>query len=359
MYYYQSNGYIVESSNTFIDQPQWSSCLRSNSIDEGMDINPLMLTLRSNYSVSSHLSQYTLQYCQPQQQRNRVLDLENLLDHIMTNNLPNQFLKKLHCILTYEILPLHIYWNSDETSFTIHFETELVHKYLPQLFQFFSIGSVVKLLTNYGFKKTKKQKQGIQTYDFQHPQFLASQPTLIDSIIFENPDLDPYGEFIDNFVNQYNYCKLNEYSLKSEINTLEETNLRLKNELDQMRGNIEKLNSVLYFLQTEQYDKINLEEFNMLITTGCYQSPEIIDPQAALITPQIFQSSIEPITNNSMSALTPIDFGLIEALTMSENPAYNFITPTSLKHPSGFLQLLLLDINTNTIEIKNDSFSSF
>ncbi|KXN74904.1 hypothetical protein CONCODRAFT_1976, partial [Conidiobolus coronatus NRRL 28638] len=225
-------------------------------------------------------------------------------------------------ILTYEILPSHIYWNSDQTSFTIRFETELVHKYLPQLFQFFSISSVVKLLTNYGFKKTKKQKQSIQTYNFQHPQFLPLQPTLTDNIILENPNLDPYGEFIDSFLIQFNYCKLNEYSLKSEIKILEETNLGLKIELEQMRGNIEQLNSVLYFLETGQYDKINLQEFNMLTVTDCYQSPEAIDPQANLIIPPPFQSSTVPVTSNSISVPTSMDFGLIDALTMSETTPY-------------------------------------
>jgi hypothetical protein len=111
---------------------------------------------------------------------------------------------------------------------------------------------------SYGFKKTKKQKQSIQIYDFQHPQFIPSHPKLIDSIIIENPNLDPYGEFIDNFLNQFNYCKLNEYSLKLEINILEETNLGLKNELNQMKNNIEQLNLILYWLETGQFGKHKL-----------------------------------------------------------------------------------------------------
>jgi hypothetical protein len=106
---------------------------------------------------------------------------------------------------------------------------------------------------SYGFKKTKNQKQGVQTYDFQHPQFLPLQPNLIDSIILEYPNLDPQGELIENFLNQFNYCKLNEYSLKLEINTLEEMNLGLKNELEQIRYNVEKLSLILYFLETGQF----------------------------------------------------------------------------------------------------------
>jgi hypothetical protein len=155
---------MIESSHGIIDRQQWSSCLGSNSIDEGMSINPVILTPQSNYSVPSHLPHSYLQYSQKQQQRDRDLEIENPLDHPMIDSLPNQFLKKLHwylnhfyiidiiliggySILAYKILPAHIYWNTDHISFTIRFETELVHKYLPQLFQFFSISSVIKLLT--------------------------------------------------------------------------------------------------------------------------------------------------------------------------------------------------------------------
>jgi hypothetical protein len=166
MAYYQSNMHMVETLVTFTEQQHWSSCLRSNSIDEGTDTNPFMLTLQPNYSVPSHLLHPNLQYSQTQKQRGQVLDIEGPLDRIMINSLPNKFLKKLHwyiyftytiqrrfsniklySILTCEKLPSHIYWNSNQTSFTICFEADLVHKYLPQIFQFFSINSVVKLLT--------------------------------------------------------------------------------------------------------------------------------------------------------------------------------------------------------------------
>jgi hypothetical protein len=104
----------------------------------------------------------------------------------------------------------------------------------------------------------RKQNLSIQTYDFQHPQFLPLQPILIDSIILESPSLDPYGKFIDNLLNQFNYCKLNECSLKLEIDILEETNSKLRNELKQMRSNIEQLNLILYCLETGQFGKHKL-----------------------------------------------------------------------------------------------------
>jgi uncharacterized protein YigA (DUF484 family) len=105
---------------------------------------------------------------------------------------------------------------------------------------------------SYGFKKTKRQKKGIQNYVFQHPKFLPLQPRLIDSIILEYPNIDPYGELVDYLLNQFNYCKLNGYSLELEISTLVETNLGLKNELEQIRYNIEQLNLIMYFLETGQ-----------------------------------------------------------------------------------------------------------
>jgi hypothetical protein len=78
---------------------------------------------------------------------------------------------------------------------------------------------------------------------------------LIDTIILENPNLDPYGKFIETILNKFNYCKLNEYSLKLEINTLEETNLVLKNELEQMKYNIEQSSLILNWLKAQKFGK--------------------------------------------------------------------------------------------------------
>lgn len=96
MTYYQSNRHMVETLEAFIKQQHWTSCLRSNYIDEGLDINSLMLTPPTNYSVSNHLSRHTFQYSQTQQQRAKVLDIESPLNYILTHSLPDQFLKKLH-----------------------------------------------------------------------------------------------------------------------------------------------------------------------------------------------------------------------------------------------------------------------
>jgi hypothetical protein len=93
---YQSNNNMVESSGSFIDQKQWLSCLRPNSTDEGMSINPIMLTPQSSYSVPSNLPYNSLQYYKNQQQSDQALEIENPLDHPMINSLPNRFLKKLH-----------------------------------------------------------------------------------------------------------------------------------------------------------------------------------------------------------------------------------------------------------------------
>jgi hypothetical protein len=100
-----------------------------------------------------------------------------------------------------------------------------------------------------------------------------------------------------------------------------------------------------------------LEEFAIL-TADCYQSPESIDPQAALIIPSMPQSLIAPATNNSVSGPPPVEFGPIDALT-SETSEYNFIFPTSFKLPSNLPQSHFLSIDANSYGIKNNNFIGF
>jgi hypothetical protein len=96
MTYFESNGYMIESSNPFIEQQHFSSYLRYNPIVEEMSINQAMLIPHPKYSFSSHLSRHTIQYSQDQQQRGQILDIEFPLDNRIINSLPDLFLKKLH-----------------------------------------------------------------------------------------------------------------------------------------------------------------------------------------------------------------------------------------------------------------------
>jgi hypothetical protein len=73
-------------------------------------------------------------------------------------------------------------------------------------------------------------------------------------------------------------------------------------------------------------DKINLDEFIMLTTIDCYQLPEALANQPSLITSPAIQPSAVQITGNSLSTHTSMGFGLIDALTMSETAACDFIT---------------------------------
>jgi hypothetical protein len=97
-------------------------------------------------------------------------------------------------------------------------------------------------------------------------------------------------------------------------------------------------------------DKINLEEFNILIA-DFYQLPEAMDTQTALIIPPTPQSLILPVTTNSVSALTPMEFEVMDTLTTSETSVYDFVVPTSFKLPSSFSQAHILSICNNSFGI--------
>jgi hypothetical protein len=98
---YQSNKYVDESSGTFTDQRQLSSCLEFNPISEGMEVNAALLNYQSNNFTPSYLTDNYFQHPQNHQQRVQNLELKNPLDHPMINSLPNQFLKKLHWYLNH------------------------------------------------------------------------------------------------------------------------------------------------------------------------------------------------------------------------------------------------------------------
>lgn len=89
----------------------------------------------------------------------------------------------------------------------------------------------------------------------------------------------------------------------------------------------------------------------MLTTIDCYQLPEALANQPSLITSPAIQPSAVQITGNSLSTHTSMGFGLIDALTMSETAACDFITSANFKLPSGFLQSNFLSINDNFVNL--------
>jgi hypothetical protein len=98
----------------------------------------------------------------------------------------------------------------------------------------------------------------------------------------------------------------------------------------------------------------------MLETADCYnQSLVATDPQATINISPTSQSLIARVNIDRKFVPTQMDFGLINSLTMSEAPAFGFISPTSLKSSSDFSQSQLSRINTISFGMPNGSFVNF